>query len=118
MGLFLLRAIAAFLLAKAGYDLNYGVAASSTFDVLHLLGFALALSSLLLATGAFAVPVAIAAGLGLLGCIVASHSCYCTPILLTTGITFVVGLLGPGAYSIDAQLFGWKRLDIGRRRDE
>ncbi|MBY0504469.1 MAG: hypothetical protein K2X03_11195 [Bryobacteraceae bacterium] len=87
------------------------------FDAFSMLGITLSVSSLLIAVGAFAVPVAVAAGIALLGCIAAAHSCYCTPIVLTTGITFVVGLLGPGAYSIDAQLFGWKRLEIGRRRD-
>lgn len=117
MGLFLLRAIAAFLLAGAGYNLSSGLEASSTFDALSVLGLTLAVASILIAIGAFTVPFAVAAGIGLLGCIVASRSCYCTPILLTTGITFVVGLLGPGAYSIDARLFGWKRLEIGGRRD-
>ena len=117
MGLCLLRAIAAFLLARAGYRLSSGLETPSTFDAVSLLGCTLALSSLFIAIGAFAVPVAIVAGTGLSACLVAAHSCHCTPILLTTGITVVVGLLGPGAYSIDAQLFGWKRVEIGKRRD-
>ena len=27
-----------------------------------------------------------------------------------------LALLGPGAWSVDARLFGWKRIDIGDRR--
>jgi putative oxidoreductase len=35
-------------------------------------------------------------------------------LLATLGIS--LALLGPGAWSIDARLFGWKRVDIGSRR--
>jgi putative oxidoreductase len=34
-------------------------------------------------------------------------------LLGTLGVAWV--LLGPGAYSVDARLFGWKRIDIGGR---
>ena len=37
-----------------------------------------------------------------------------TPILLGT-LGAALALLGPGAWSVDARLFGWKRIDIGER---
>jgi uncharacterized membrane protein YphA (DoxX/SURF4 family) len=38
-----------------------------------------------------------------------------TYILLAT-FGLALALLGPGAWSLDARLFGWKRLDIPRRK--
>jgi uncharacterized membrane protein YphA (DoxX/SURF4 family) len=38
-----------------------------------------------------------------------------TPILLGT-LGGALALLGPGAWSVDARLFGWKRIPIGDRR--
>jgi uncharacterized membrane protein YphA (DoxX/SURF4 family) len=35
-------------------------------------------------------------------------------LLMTLGLA--LALLGPGGWSIDARLFGWKRIDIGDRR--
>jgi putative oxidoreductase len=36
-------------------------------------------------------------------------------LLLTMGV--VLALVGPGAWSVDARLFGWKRIDIRSRRN-
>ena len=38
-----------------------------------------------------------------------------THILLVT-LGAALGLLGPGAWSVDARLFGWKRIDIPNRK--
>jgi uncharacterized membrane protein YphA (DoxX/SURF4 family) len=35
-------------------------------------------------------------------------------LLMTLGVA--LALLGPGGWSVDAYLFGWKRIDIGERR--
>ena len=39
-----------------------------------------------------------------------------TSILLGT-LGVALGLLGPGAWSVDARLFGWKRIDIRDRQN-
>jgi len=38
-----------------------------------------------------------------------------TPILLAT-LGVALTLLGPGTWSVDARLFGWKRIDIENRQ--
>lgn len=37
-----------------------------------------------------------------------------SPNILLATIGAALALLGPGAWSLDAWLFGWKRIDIGR----
>ncbi|PWU01424.1 MAG: hypothetical protein C5B51_22790 [Terriglobia bacterium] len=39
------------------------------------------------------------------------------PNLLLATIGAALALLGPGAWSVDARLFGWKRIDLGSPRD-
>ena len=36
--------------------------------------------------------------------------------VLLSAIGAAMALLGPGMYSVDAKLFGWKRIDLGDRR--
>ena len=35
--------------------------------------------------------------------------------LMLTTLGVCLALLGPGAWSVDARLFGWKRIDVGDR---
>ncbi len=117
-GLFLLRVITAVLLGNFGYRLLYGLATNrSTFDLGQLTGIVLATSSLLIAAGFYTTVVAIVAGLVLLGWVIATPPYWDTLTLAPLGLTIVVSLLGPGAYSIDARIFGWKSLEISRNRN-
>lgn len=36
--------------------------------------------------------------------------------ILLASISAALALLGPGGYSVDARIFGWKRIDIGERQ--
>lgn len=38
------------------------------------------------------------------------------PNILLASIGAALALLGPGAWSVDARLFGWKRIDVGKPR--
>ena len=79
---------------------------STTFAILGIIAAALLLAGLW-------TPIAgaLAALVELLG--IASHigDPWTYVLLATFGIC--LALLGPGAWSVDAYLFGWKRIDIG-----
>ncbi len=36
--------------------------------------------------------------------------------ILLGSIGLALALIGPGAFSVDARLFGWKRIDLGNRK--
>ena len=38
------------------------------------------------------------------------------PEILMASIGAALALIGPGAWSVDARLFGWKRIDLGKPR--
>jgi len=45
-----------------------------------------------------------------------SHPSHAFACLLLATIGIALALLGPGAWSVDARLFGWKRIDVRDRR--
>jgi len=55
---------------------------------------------------------ALVAALGIWNSITKSGDLWANIFLVTIGIG--LALLGPGAWSVDARLFGWKRIDVRR----
>jgi len=49
--------------------------------------------------------------------IISRHGDPASNILLCT-LALAIVLLGPGAWSVDARLFGWKRIDIDTRKNK
>jgi putative oxidoreductase len=49
--------------------------------------------------------------------IISQHGDPASDILLCT-LALAIALLGPGAWSIDARLFGWKRIEIDTRKSK
>ena len=40
------------------------------------------------------------------------------PNVLLATVGAALALVGPGAWSVDARLFGWKRIDVGKRKSQ
>jgi putative oxidoreductase len=110
-GLFVMRAVtAAALVSKSMSALSTDVATGSSAFSLLQVG-----AALLLLAGLW-TPVAGLLVVGLEGWLLSSraHDAWAHILLATLG--GALALLGPGAWSADARLFGWKRIDI-RGRD-
>jgi uncharacterized membrane protein YphA (DoxX/SURF4 family) len=110
-GLLIMRIVAgATLIYDAVYTLREGPTTPAA--VLAVLTIA---ASLLLVVGLY-TPLAgtLVAILGLLSAI--SQPAERTAAILLAAIGAALALLGPGAWSIDARLFGWKRIDINDRK--
>jgi len=110
IGLLLMRLVAAAVLTAQGLSEPHGGVVLST--ILPLLAFC---AAILLAAGLW-TPIA-GVTTALLEFLAAfSHAVdIWSPILLATdGIA--LALLGPGAWSVDARLCGWKRIEIGDPR--
>jgi len=113
LGLLLLRgAAAAALIAPALRTLT--ATPSALGVVCSVLGVA---DGLLLGLGLW---TPIAAGVGTVLAMTragASPAAICFGLLLAA-VTAALALLGPGAWSIDARLFGWKRIEIAPRKGD
>lgn len=77
----------------------------------------IATAGLLLIAGLWTPVVAAAMVLLELWRIISRHGDPATDILLCT-LALAIALLGPGAWSVDARLFGWKRIDIDTRKNK
>jgi putative oxidoreductase len=117
VGLFLLRVITALALGWTGYKLFYDAAEDSArvLTLTHLVGTVFPLLGIMMIAG-FATALS-----GILACalLLVSFAWLGLPTdgLSATagGLSLVLILVGPGYYSVDARLFGWRRIEIERR---
>jgi putative oxidoreductase len=77
----------------------------------------IATAGLLLITGLWTPVVATVMVLLELRQIISRHGDPASDILLCA-IACAIALLGPGAWSVDARLFGWKRIEIDTQRNK
>ena len=112
VGLLLLRAAAAAALIVPAVRMAQG-AASDVGVVGSVLS---ALAGLLLGVGLW-TPVAGAIG-ALLALLHVASSAGSAVGLMLAAVNAGLALLGPGAWSIDARLFGWKRIEIAPRKGD
>jgi putative oxidoreductase len=78
-------------------------------------GLCIAAGILLLAGLWTPISGSLAAVLGLWN-LITTHPADPWVTILLASIGASLALLGPGAWSVDARLFGWKRIDLGNRR--
>jgi putative oxidoreductase len=110
-----MRLVAGFTLVHQGF---IGLQGEPSFGRLIVSVLAAAAGMLLLAGLLTPVAGALAVGVELWCVFSARFSQTGDPLtyilLMTLGLA--VALVGPGAWSVDARLFGWKRIDIPNRR--
>src|SRR6202142_4718909 len=106
-GLFLLRVMAALTLGYFGYGLQGGLAA--VFSILFPLLGVLMICGLATMISAILSCALLLISFGWL------HPPSTGLIAIAAGLSLVLMLLGPGAYSLDARFFGWRRIEVARR---
>ena len=112
-GLFLLRVITALTLGYSGYGIQEG---SETFSLPNLIGVLLLTAGVLMIFGMATMIVGILACALLLISFGWLHPRPNGLAAVAAGLSLVLMLLGPGAYSLDARFFGWRRVEITRRK--
>ena len=113
VGLLVLRVAAgSSLIARATFVLR----STPTFGT-GLFQFFIVIAGLLLIAGLWTPVVTIVMMLVELWRIISRHGDPTSDILLGA-LALAIALLGPGAWSVDARLFGWKRIDIDSRHNK
>ncbi len=113
-GLFLLRVITALALGYSGYSLAEQAASASVISFWRLLSNLLPLIGLLMIFGlATMVTGILSCALLLISFDWQNPRSNCISAV-AAGLSLVMMLLGPGAYSLDARFFGWRRIEITR----
>ena len=117
LGLFLLRAITGLAFGLSGYTLIYGFVAGSAsgLGLPKLIGVALSLLGVLMIVGFVTTLVGVVACGLLLTSLVWMGLPFTATTATAVGLSLVSILVGPGYYSIDAAVFGWRRVEITRR---
>jgi hypothetical protein len=117
LGLFLLRVITALTLGYAGYSVHERSAAAGAYAST----FARLVSLLLPSVGVLMILglATVISGILLCGLLLVSFG-WLNPeskdlFAIASGLSLVLILLGPGAYSLDALFLGWRRVEIVRR---
>jgi len=116
-GLLLLRITIGLIVTMQGQA--YLVAHETIFDDMWLLGATALLLGLALVVGILTRPAAVLAAVGAIGTQVAwfpspglgSRDNMLSTILIVV-VSIAVALIGPGAFSLDARLFGFRRIVI------
>ncbi len=108
VGLLLMRIAAGVSLVSEGIE-RFQAGEPATSLILHLLAIA---DGVLLMVGLW-TPIAGSLVTGLAIWQAVLHHENSNPGILLASIGAALALVGPGALSMDAWLFGWKRIDIG-----
>ena len=108
VGLLLIRVAAGVSLIINGFE-TFQAGEPAAFLILHLLAIAV---GVLLIAGLW-TPIAgtLVVGLAIWQAVLRHENPY--PAILLAAMGAALALVGPGALSMDAWLFGWKRIDIG-----